>query len=110
MRTSTAAAPAHRGSAGATLRVRGEVDLASAADLEAQVLSLIRSGAPSLRLDLSGVTFMDCSGLGVLLNSRNTATLLGIEFRLLSASCSVARLMQLALGQPAATTGTPQSG
>jgi anti-sigma B factor antagonist len=45
------------------LRVRGEVDLASAGALMAAAESLVKPEAGTLRLDMTGVTFIDSSGI-----------------------------------------------
>ena len=51
---------------GRMLIVRGEVDLATAAQLRDALLRHLSAGR-SLWLDLAGVTFMDSSGLHVLI-------------------------------------------
>lgn len=45
------------------LRVRGEVDLASSGSLMAAAESLVKPDIGTLRLDLTGVTFIDSSGI-----------------------------------------------
>jgi len=45
-----------------TVTVRGDIDLATAADFEACVRGTL-SGASSIVIDLEGVTFLDSSGL-----------------------------------------------
>jgi anti-anti-sigma factor len=45
------------------LRVRGEVDLASSGALMAAAESLVKPDVGTLRLDMSGVTFIDSSGI-----------------------------------------------
>jgi anti-anti-sigma factor len=79
---------------GKTLIVRGEVDLATAAQLRDAVLRHL-SAASSLRLDLSGVTFMDSSGLHVLIASQRRAALLGNPLVIARASPAVERLLQV---------------
>lgn len=46
-------------------------------------------------LDLSGVEFMDCSGLGALVHARNHADLLGARLVLRGAGRPVLRLLKL---------------
>jgi anti-anti-sigma factor len=53
--------------AAATVRVQGEVDLATAPALEHRLETLLREGVRSLALDLSAVPFCDVPGLNVLL-------------------------------------------
>jgi anti-sigma B factor antagonist len=51
----------------AQLRVSGELDIATAAQLDDALAALLGDGHRYLRLDLSELTFMDVSGLRVLL-------------------------------------------
>lgn len=53
---------------GATVRLRGELDLASAGQLR-EVLSAIGPEPPRLVLDLSRLTFLDSSGLNLLIRT-----------------------------------------
>jgi anti-sigma B factor antagonist len=48
------------------LAVSGEIDMDSAPQLREKVLEQISDGTPRLIIDMSGVTFMDSSGLSVL--------------------------------------------
>jgi anti-sigma B factor antagonist len=65
----------HRDATGCTvLTVTGDVDMEVADDLFAAGIAAIpASGDSSLHVDLSGVTFMDSSGLAALIGIRNTA-------------------------------------
>jgi anti-sigma B factor antagonist len=53
--------------AAATVRVQGEVDLATAPALEQRLETLLREGVQSLALDLSAVPFCDVPALNMLL-------------------------------------------
>ena len=53
-----------------TLALTGELDLATAPDLEAVILSLCSDGACEIVLDLSQVSFLDSSGLRAILSSK----------------------------------------
>jgi anti-sigma B factor antagonist len=48
------------------ITVSGEVDLASSPQLDVAIISVLDSGAKAVAIDLSKVTFMDSSGLGVI--------------------------------------------
>jgi len=48
------------------ITVSGEVDLATSPDLDAAIIAALESGAGSLVIDLIDVSFMDSSGLGVI--------------------------------------------
>ena len=54
------------------LGLRGELDVESGPRL-VNGLRRARAGAARLRLDLSGITFIDCSGLTFLLSELHTA-------------------------------------
>jgi anti-sigma B factor antagonist len=48
------------------ITVSGEVDLATSPDLDVAIIAALESGAESLVIDLAEVSFMDSSGLGVI--------------------------------------------
>jgi anti-sigma B factor antagonist len=50
-----------------TLILRGELDIASAGRLEATLLEVCADGTTGITLDLSGLTFMDSTGLSAVL-------------------------------------------
>ena len=79
---------------GKLLIVRGEVDMTTATQLRDTVLRHLTS-ATSVWLDLEDVTFMDSSGLHVLLASQRRAALLGSPLVIARASQAVDRLLQV---------------
>ena len=48
------------------ITVSGEVDLATSPELDTAIITAIESGTASLAIDLTDVSFMDSSGLGVI--------------------------------------------
>lgn len=50
--------------------VSGEIDLATQGQLRAQLNDLVVAGHVNLVLDLSGVSFLDSTGLGALIGTR----------------------------------------
>jgi anti-sigma B factor antagonist len=48
------------------ITVSGEVDLATSPELDTAIIDAIESGAASVVIDLTDVSFMDSSGLGVI--------------------------------------------
>ena len=48
------------------ITVSGEVDLATSPELDNAIIVAIESGTSSLAIDLTDVSFMDSSGLGVI--------------------------------------------
>src|SRR4051794_27315596 len=55
------------------LSAAGEIDLATSPAIVTRGHDAIRSGAAELRIDLTGVTFMDSSGIAALLELRRFA-------------------------------------
>jgi anti-sigma B factor antagonist len=81
--------PGYRG-----CRLVGEVDFASAGPVQATLAAMTLPGGGTVLVDLSGVTFMDSSGLGVLVQAHRTA--LERHTRLLvAASPTVRQLLRL---------------
>lgn len=81
---------------GATVvEVAGELDILAAAALSVRLDELTAVGRPDVVLDLRGVTFIDCSGLSVLVRLR--ARTLAREGRLgiVTGSPQVLRLLRL---------------
>jgi anti-sigma B factor antagonist len=74
---------------------RGELDTACAADLERKVRELQRSGVEEIVIDLRGVSFMDSSGLRVLLSLRNDARRNAHRLALVPGPRSVQRIFEL---------------
>jgi anti-sigma B factor antagonist len=66
------------------LAVRGEVDMETAPEIETALEEAIRESAGAFVVDLTGVGFLDSSGLQVLLRAR---ALLGREDRALAIVC-----------------------
>lgn len=74
------------------LRVEGEVDLQSAARLDARLARILDSGRRSVVIDLSPVSFLDSTGLGALVAGRNRAQQAGAALTLV---CSSERTLKL---------------
>jgi anti-sigma B factor antagonist len=74
------------------LAISGEVDVHSAPGLRSRVGDLVDSGHRQLVLDLSGVEFLDSTGLSVLVVSQNRVREIG---GVLTVVCSQERLLKL---------------
>ncbi|MBI2708739.1 MAG: STAS domain-containing protein [Actinobacteria bacterium] len=74
--------------------IRGPLELATANDVRAQVVVFIDAlRARELRLDLSGVDFIDSRGLGALLRIRQSAEARGMAVSVTHASAAVRDLL-----------------
>jgi anti-sigma B factor antagonist len=80
---------------GPVVAVSGEIDIASGPQLRDQLLGVIRRHGARLALDLSGVTFIDCAGVNVLLAASRRAMLEGGSLRVLRASHRVRQVLAL---------------
>jgi anti-sigma B factor antagonist len=79
----------------AVVRVDGEIDLDNASDLSEVAIAAMREIGPSIVLDLSGVTFMDSTGLKVLLAVHRRAELAGGRLVLAGPTRSVNRVVSI---------------
>ena len=57
------------------VEICGDIDILSAPRLRDELLQVVRRHGPRLALDLTGVTFLDCAGVNVLLAARRRARL-----------------------------------
>lgn len=84
-----------RNGAGAVLRVTGEVDLTSAPRLDDEVTALIEGAVTDLTIELTGVSFMDSTGLRVLLKASKMIDSTGGKLHLAQPSDPVKRLLEV---------------
>jgi anti-anti-sigma factor len=78
----------------AIVTVGGEVDLETASQLGDHALEALRE-CPHVVLDLSGVTFMDSTGLKVLLSIQRRTDLAGGSLAIAGATRTVRRILEL---------------
>ncbi len=78
-----------------TLVLVGDFDLAAADDLRAALRSLGSAGSAAPQLDLAGVTFLDSSGLGVLLDFQRETEAANGAVVLLAPSSPCRRLLEI---------------
>jgi anti-anti-sigma factor len=64
------------------VRVSGEIDLSNAHDVLEAIGDAVRSGATAIVVDLSGVTFLDSSGISMLFRLRERISYSRQELRL----------------------------
>lgn len=82
---------------GLTVWLSGELDHHAARELREQIDSAIeRSAAKRLRLDFSGVTFMDSSGIGLIMGRYRLMQSRGGSLTVVGASERLRRVMKLA--------------
>jgi anti-sigma B factor antagonist len=74
------------------LSVRGEADISSAQQLRDGLGDLVSSDAKAVIVDLTAITFLDSTGLGVLVEARNAAVEVGSA---LPIACDDGRILKL---------------
>lgn len=75
--------------------VRGELDLYSAPELRARLLDAIADGAASVVLDLRETTFMDSTGLGVIVAAMKALRAQDGHLVLVNESRSIAKTLAI---------------
>ena len=79
------------------LYLRGELDFATTATLRTPALAAVAiDGCNELALDFADVTFLDSSGLGVLVEIRNAARTHNAQMNLLNVPTAVTRVVEIA--------------
>jgi anti-anti-sigma factor len=79
----------------ATVSAAGEIDLHTAAGLEAEAVRALDQGPARLILDLAEVTFCDSQGLAVLVRLDRLARERGSHLTIVNATRIVARVMRI---------------
>jgi len=74
--------------------LRGEIDLLSVPSVSERLDLLTAAHRPDMVLDLREVTFIDCSGLGLLCRARNRVTARHGRLRLVTDSPGFLRLLR----------------
>jgi anti-sigma B factor antagonist len=77
----------------AVISLSGELDIASAPQLEERIQSLVDAGHTRLIVDLADLTFCDSTGIGTLVRANNDCLNLGGYLRLAAPNRHVARVL-----------------
>jgi anti-sigma B factor antagonist len=77
------------------LRLTGELDLVSAGMLETRIAELCTDGASRIVVEMSGLEFMDSTGLRALLTSQELCGVNSCQLLLGEMSAQVSRLLEL---------------
>ena len=76
-------------------KVSGDLDIATAPSLREQLVGAVTDGRVHLVLDLTGVGFLDSTGLGVIVGVLKRARTLGGDLRLVCPGTAVRRVFEV---------------
>lgn len=94
-----------------TAKICGELDHFLASDVRGRIDDMMARKMPSaLILDISGVTFMDSSGLGLIMGRYTTCKSRGASFRLNGADSRAMKILELAGLSGVIQTGSTAKG
>ncbi|MBV9197107.1 MAG: STAS domain-containing protein [Solirubrobacterales bacterium] len=85
----------HHGEHATVVRVSGELDLATCPTLEAELARAGTSSGPPLILDLREVSFMDSTGLSLMVRAQRRAAQSGRALAVVKGGDQVRRLLEL---------------
>ena len=77
------------------LTAAGEIDLSTSGELDSAVVAALAHGTVHLTLDLSEVTFLDSSGLGVIVKALKRAKEAGTTFDVVAGNDRVLKVFKL---------------
>lgn len=78
-----------------TVRVEGEVDVSNAGELRAELDRALASDARTITIDLSQTSYIDSTGIGVLVGTAHRAADKGAELVVSKPQHNVARVLSL---------------
>jgi anti-anti-sigma factor len=78
-----------------TIPLTGEFDIANAGDLDALLMDAAAGPDPNILIDMSQVTFMDCSTLHTLVGGYQRAQRQGATFSVINVPSHIRRLFEL---------------
>jgi anti-sigma B factor antagonist len=79
----------------ATIKVGGEIDLATSPQLRVVLVDLVDRGLHQLIVDLEQVSFLDCAGIGMLIDARRRVQVHGGSLKLVGPTPFVRRVLAL---------------
>lgn len=77
------------------IEVHGEVDVYTAPRLREQIVECVQSGQHHIVVDMSGVEFLDSTGLGVLVGGLKRVRVHGGSMRLVTSNPSVEKIFRI---------------
>lgn len=80
---------------GRRLQVTGEVDVSNASKLRDAIDELLNQGVPSIDVDLSQVSYIDSTGIGVLVGAVHRASDAGLSLTASNPQRNVARVLDM---------------
>lgn len=79
----------------AVVTVSGEIDVYTSPVLQERLVEVLREGSPNIVLDLSAVTFLDSTGLGVLITGLKRCRSADGDLVLVTAQPNVLKVLEI---------------
>lgn len=79
----------------AVVAVAGEIDVYTSPALQSRLVEVLRDGSSSVILDLSNVTFLDSTGLGVLITALKRCRSADGDLTLVTAQPNVLKVLEI---------------
>jgi anti-anti-sigma factor len=89
-------ATSHEANGSVTLALKGEIDFGNVAQLRAELAQVIRSNAGNLTVDLAGVSFLDSTTIGVLIQAKKRLAQRESELIIIRPQPRVRRIFEMA--------------
>jgi anti-sigma B factor antagonist len=83
------------GDSSSVLAIKGEIDVSTAPELRDRLLAVAQTGGETVIVDLSEVTFLDSTALGVLVSGLKRFRAEGGDLRLVVTGRSVAKVLEI---------------
>jgi anti-sigma B factor antagonist len=85
----------HRDGGATTIVADGDLDLASAPELEREIAAVVTGEVAAVVVDLSAVAFLDSAGINALLKGRRLAQERGLRYRVAGATDLVRQVLEM---------------
>ena len=94
----------------AVVCTQGEVDLATAPNVESAIEECIQAGFATIEVDMSGTTFMSCAGINAVIAGRIHGSAVGSTVAIVRPSRAVTRVLELGRAMPLVADATAPGG
>ncbi len=77
------------------IRLSGEIDIYTAQDFQKPVEALIEEGVETIRLDMTDLTYIDSTAIGILIELKKASQEAGIDLVIVNPRKNIRKLLEL---------------